>query len=150
MCHVIIMNVLQKAGPRLNSATRKKWHNGLQIHIKPPKALKFDLRNHFHRTLFDDAKNDRKPLCKMENSEADDFEGLIDFLVQELAINDWNKGNAPTASRVRSSALLEGKVQLLSQAFMRDGIDMYLYGIPLAEYTLADFWVMHKSCGYLV
>ncbi|KFZ20671.1 hypothetical protein V502_03084 [Pseudogymnoascus sp. VKM F-4520 (FW-2644)] len=28
----------------------------------------------------------------MENSEADDFEGLIDFLVQELAINDWNKG----------------------------------------------------------
>ncbi|OBT62055.1 hypothetical protein VE03_09226 [Pseudogymnoascus sp. 23342-1-I1] len=28
----------------------------------------------------------------MENSEGDDFEGLIDFLVQELAINDWNKG----------------------------------------------------------
>jgi hypothetical protein len=47
----------------------------------------------------------------MENSEADDFEGLIDFLVQELAINDWNKGNAPTASRVLSSALLEGQVQ---------------------------------------
>lgn len=75
----------------------------------------------------------------MENSEADDFEGLIDFLVQELAINDWNKGNAPTASRVRSSALLEGKVQLLSQALMRDGINMNLYGIPLVEYTLADF-----------
>lgn len=49
----------------------------------------------------------------MENSEADDFDGLIDFLVQELAINDWNKGNAPTALRVRSSALLEGKIQLL-------------------------------------
>ncbi|KFY38063.1 hypothetical protein V495_06777 [Pseudogymnoascus sp. VKM F-4514 (FW-929)] len=43
-------------------------------------------------TLFNVAKNGRKPLCKMENSEGDDFEGLIDFLVQELAINDWNKG----------------------------------------------------------
>lgn len=86
----------------------------------------------------------------MENSEADDFEGLIDFLVQELAINDWNKGIAPTALRVRSSALLEGKVQLLSPGLMRDGINMYLHGIPLAEYTLADFWVVHKLCGYLV
>jgi hypothetical protein len=88
---------------------------GFKFTSKPPKAFEFDLRNHFHRTLFNVAKNGRKPLCKMENSEADDFEGLIDFLVQELAINDWNKGNAPTASRVRSSALLEGQVQSSSQ-----------------------------------
>lgn len=75
----------------------------------------------------------------MGNSEADDFEGLIDFLVRELAINDWNKGNTPTALRVRSSALLEGHVHFLSQAFMRDGMDTYLYDTPLAEYTLNGF-----------
>ncbi|KFY28987.1 hypothetical protein V491_00229 [Pseudogymnoascus sp. VKM F-3775] len=83
--------------PKASGSLRRReelgeWHNELQIHIKLPKALEFDLRNHFHRNLFDDAKNDRNPLCKMGNSEADDFEGLIDFLVRELAINDWNKG----------------------------------------------------------
>jgi hypothetical protein len=56
----------------------------------------------------------------MENSQANDFEGLIDFLIQELAINDWNKGNDP-ALRVLSSALLEGEVELL-QVIMRDEI----------------------------
>lgn len=35
-----------------------------------------------------------------------------------------------------SSALLEGHVHYLSRAFMRDGMEMYIYGIPLAEYTL--------------
>lgn len=88
----------------------------------------------------------------MENSEADDFDGLIDFLVQELAINDWNKGNAPCAHSLASPfvSLVGGEDSAIITSLHRDGIDMHLYGISLAEYTLADFWVLHKSCGYLV
>lgn len=33
----------------------------------------------------------------MEKAKDSDFEGLIDFLVRELAINDWNKGMEPAS-----------------------------------------------------
>jgi len=55
------------------------------LQVRPPDC-------HFHNFSLYGFENDRKEPCAMEKAKDDDFGGLIEFLVRELAINDWNKG----------------------------------------------------------
>lgn len=40
-----------------------------------------------------------------------------------------------------------GRFSYSHKPFMGDGIDMYLYGIPIGGVYTRGFWVIHKSCG---